>query len=288
MFTRKALRAGFFYSALASSLIYAGLYAKGAKDYDSLCARNAHGQFNRAVDYAFVKEFGEGIRVLNAACRNKPIVGAHTGNVVSLDIFVSDTVKSFFDDSKNSFDDDVWIKQTIDCLDGLKKFSEFGGIEFKVNKFVGVFEDVFVGKPKTSPEFIDSLQTRVRAEQESHVVVYLRAGYLKHKSDGYSASRLVGHSDYPASLALVNLNNSVEINQLIIAHEVAHIFGASHTTGRTSTFMKIKCLSVPSYGYFFSGDIMEPIVNDLSPQSDWAKQTFDEVNANKYRFVGRK
>jgi len=285
---RGKLRAGFFYSALVSSLAYACLYINGAKDYDVKCVQNNKGYCNRNVDGEFVQEFADGINALSAAYKKDGIVGGRTGNIVSLDVFVSDTVKFFFDDAKNPSDNYAWVHQTVDCLDGLKKFSEFGGIEFKVNKFVGVFEKFFVGKQETSSEFVDALQARVRLEQVSPVVVYLRAGDLKLKTDGPLASRVIGHSDYPSSLTLVNLNNSKYVNQLVMAHEMAHIFGASHTTNRTVAFMKIRCFSAPFLGYVGSGDIMEPIVNDLSPQSFWAQETIEEVRANKYRFIGRK
>lgn len=266
-----------------SLLAYVGLYYHGVKDYDATRVQNSAGHFNRRINEGFIQEFGDGSVALEKVCQSKPLIGVQTGNVVSLDVFVADNVKSFFDDAGKTSDNYDWMFKVGECLEGLKKFSEFGDIDFRVNRVVPVVERYFVGMPESSPHFLYALHKRLASEQKANVAIYLRTGKIGMMPG--DTVRMSGVSDYNSSFVLVNLSNSDRLNQVILVHEMAHIFGASHTSEWDINFMKLHCISVPSFGYVSWGDMMEPLVNEASPQSSWSGKTVDEVNANKYRFV---
>lgn len=238
--------------------------------------------YNRKVDDVFFNEYLEGMFYLGNKYKNKTLLEAkteidktqedktktdgadNTDNIVTLDIMVSVDLKHFFDDDEDPTDNNHWIQAVEDALTGLKHFEQVGDINFKVNDVMGRIAD----------DDDVSIRTAVLKNKKADILLYIRPCSIR--------SGLLGRA-YNENYVVVSLTGNFSTNKSVIAHEFAHIFGATHTKDMLYQALKDVLVTFPSFG-LFREDLMRPSSTPLSKQNYWAKQSIEEINANKHMF----
>lgn len=266
------------FTLLLALPIYAVLLAGGSFQAQNYIEKYELGKYNRKADAEFVKEFANGVFYLKNKYENKVIFNKKTDNVVTIDLIVADNLKHFYDDENDANDNNDWLGYVENCLRGMNKFSEFEDLDFKINTVEGVLESQFV-MAKNGESFLQELRQKLEQERKSDILLYLRSGKLTIGSANVGGVTFV---DFPISV--INLIKHKERNQIVLAHESGHLFGASHTTSGYICVAKQVFVAVPSFGYIYWGDIMEEGINSLKPQQEWAEQSIEEINKNKYKF----
>ncbi len=257
--------------------IYSLLLGFGSLNVQRYQTKYEQGYRNRKADAEFAGEFVGGILYLKNKYENRILFNSKTDNTVTLDVFVADNVKHFYDDAENPEDNNEWVGYVEKCLYGINKFSEFEDLNFKINNLEGILESKFV-KTKNGNQFLSELSLNLKQKRKADVLLYLRSGAMM---VGYTSA---GGVTFPDSLvAIVNLTKHNERNQMVTAHELGHIFNAGHTSERI-WLLKQFFVSIPSFGYIYWGDIMEAGIHSLKPQKYWADHSKKEIEANKYKF----
>ena len=227
---------------ISATTLYTCGYVCGGCFYDVATTsmyvkRSTDGKFNRKKGGEFASELNSEVYGLE----RKLSMVQGSNKTITLDIYVSENVKHFFDSKGTSADNSAWVGYVRETVESLNEYNR-AGIGFRLGEVIGV-----TGDDLSDMVMYYNVNIRKQFDRGRLSLILIPQRDLHFDKD------VAGWADSAYNTTVVTVTENRQRNRTLVLHEVGHILGLRH-----AKFNEYKRRLLDPYCVFYRDSFMLP------------------------------
>ncbi|MFH0798372.1 MAG: hypothetical protein V1906_03100 [Candidatus Woesearchaeota archaeon] len=228
---------------ISATTLYTCGYVGGGFLYDIASTsmyiqKSTNGKFDRDKDRRFTSELNSEVSGLEA----KLSMNKGSSKTITLDIYVSENVKHFFDSKDTAIDNNAWVGYVRETVESLNEYGK-AGIGFRVGEVMGV-----MGEDLSDFVMYYNVNAQKKFDRSRFSLILVPQRDLQMLGEG-----VAGWAESDSKIMAVTVTENRQRNRTLVLHEMGHLLGLRHTK-----FNEYKRGLLDPYCIFYKESLMVP------------------------------